>query len=482
MLKKITVIMMDKTGKNKNRILIFLICIIVLLSVLAFFISINKSFDHDEFEHIHSGWYVKNGYIPYLDFYQCHNPLFWYMMAPFMYIFGDSIETVILLRIIMFMLTLGIAFFTYLIAEKTVKSKEAGLLAVVLLLSTVLFVEKSIEIRPDVPQVFFSLISVYFFINFFQSNKDRDMIYAGLSASISFLFLQKMIFLLIAFSLVFIYKLFERKIRIKPVAYFAGFFLLPMSFFLGYLTVSGALNDYIVTNWILHIGGFDDPDLQQGFSPFFNFKFTLIQNTLFWLLTAVSVSYIFLNKEVESEIKTAAFIGSFLLFSLVLVFVPHKQYFLLSIPLLCVVTGYFIMLIFDKFELKNTSRVILTILIIILPVYYMFSMGAEKNRKQLATANYVIQNTEDSDLVYDGGARYNLFRRDLHYFWYSAEKKKLLGMLSKLVTKVGDYDVCKLIVTKKPKFMLAFGLPDKGCQGLGKFYKETEYPGLYIRR
>lgn len=65
----------------------------ILLSFLALSYSMHRAFDHDEFAHIHSAWYVANGYTPYTDFFHNHHPLLWYCIAPFRLILGNSIQT-----------------------------------------------------------------------------------------------------------------------------------------------------------------------------------------------------------------------------------------------------------------------------------------------------------------------------------------------------------------------------------------------------
>ena len=37
----------------------------------------------DHAEHIHAAWLVWQGQVPYRDFFEHHNPLFWYVLAPF---------------------------------------------------------------------------------------------------------------------------------------------------------------------------------------------------------------------------------------------------------------------------------------------------------------------------------------------------------------------------------------------------------------
>jgi hypothetical protein len=47
-----------------------------VLSILIVLNSAFRFFDHDEFEYLHTTWYLQQGDLPYRDFYQNHHPLF----------------------------------------------------------------------------------------------------------------------------------------------------------------------------------------------------------------------------------------------------------------------------------------------------------------------------------------------------------------------------------------------------------------------
>ena len=49
---------------------------------LTFALSMFRFFDADEMEHVHSTWHVLHGAVPYVDFFQHHHPLLWYVLAP----------------------------------------------------------------------------------------------------------------------------------------------------------------------------------------------------------------------------------------------------------------------------------------------------------------------------------------------------------------------------------------------------------------
>jgi hypothetical protein len=456
----------------------FLILTIVLLSLLVLSYAVHRRFDHDEFEHIHSAWYVANGYVPYSDFFQNHHPLLWYCIAPLLLVLGYSTEAVVQIRLVMLGLSMCIALMTYLIARAVTSSTRASLLSVLLLLSMVMFLEKSVEIRPDVPQVLLGMISVYFFVRFFQTRETKQAALAGLAAAFSFLFLQKTIFLLVAYAPLLCYGLLRRRVSIKSVFCFAAAFSAPVLLFLGYVIATGSFRDYVLTSWLVNMRWL------QGFSPLrYPSRSFMSQNALFWLLALLSVGFVLLNRKTSETLRVIAFIGVVLLFSVCLARVPYRQYFMFAIPFLCVSIAYFLDRVLDRFRWSGVYTVLLVVLLLVQPLSSLVRTSTDSTvrDRQLARADFVIDGSTDSDLVYDGNIQFNLYRADLHYFWFSVAEDKGLDTYNVITNdKYGDYDICQLVRSKQPRFISSHGLRLAKC-GLRPFYEETAFPGLYVR-
>jgi len=457
----------------------FLVIIVFLLSLLLLSYSLHRSFDHDEFEHVHAAWYVANGYTPYADFFENHHPLLWYCLAPVLLVLGYSTQTVLVLRIAMFALTMGIAFLTFRIARRVTTSMTASLLSVVLLLSVVMFLEKSIEIRPDVPQVLLGLVSVYFFVSYIQTHDNRNVVLAGVSAALSFLFLQKTIFLLIAYSGLLLYGLPRRRIPRISVLYSLVALSMPMLLFLGYLVVSGSLSHYLLTNWVVNFRWL------ETLSPLYYLSESFVtENALFWLLAPASIGFVLVSPRTSSALKATTFVGVVLLSSLLLVRVPFRQYYMMAIVLVCVATGYLLERVIVRFDLRGIHTLILVIVLLSQPLLFLAPASVTSGLKnwQLARVDFVLGNSADSDLVYDGNIQFNLYRPDPHYFWFSVGENKGLDTYNVITNGAyADYDGCQLIKSKRPRFISDYGLDITSC-GLRALYDETGYAGLYMLR
>jgi len=441
---------------------------LAILLMSLFFASIKRYFNIDEFEHIHSAWYVAKGFMPFADFFQHHHPLQWYLMAPIIAIFGQNTNTVMILRLLTFLAALGTIYLTYLIGRLCTDSRRLGVLSATILLSVVIFFEKVIEIRPDVPQVFFGLASVYYLLKFLKDNNNKQMVISGLMASISFLFLQKTGFLLIAYALLFGFLLLKKKISISPIVQFSAAFSAPVFIYLGYLILSGSFGDYFLTCWLVNL-----------FTPreFSAFSYiSLAQNLIFWLLAFISPVVLLSRKDTRLDLKIVAFLGFALLLSVFFVKLPYRQYFMFPIALLSIPVAYSISQLEGRFKLSYALQSLILIAIIIQPLFFISPFTTETNDRQIKVINYVLENSNEGDLIYDGIPRFNLFRRDLHYFWYNKRALKVYNKLT--VGKFADYSPCKLVKEKKPKFATIFDLDVNKC-GLETEYEETEFRGLF---
>ena len=112
-------------------------------------------------------------------------------------------------------------------------------------------------------------------------------------------------------------------------------------------------------------------------------------------------------------------------------------------------------------------------------------MTFHANHKQLKRIEYVLENTGENDPVYDGDIQFNVFRPDLHYFWYSIKNGGLRTYNKITNNKFGDYDIVKLILENQPLLISNFCLEGSATPAgsvLSKFYKKTNYKNLYIKK
>lgn len=469
-----------KTINNfvEKKYLAILFSFILLLGVLALIISLNFQFSIDEFEHIHSTWYIQNHNSPYTDFFQHHHPLLWYFLLPFLHIFGNSVHILFVFRALMLMFAYGSGFLIYRISLRLFQCKETSLISVIMLFSTVMYVVCCFTIRPDVPQIFFGLLSLYCFTSFLKTLSPRHICLSGLFASISFLFLQKTVFLLMAYGIIFCIKLIRKDIQFKPILYFSAFFLAPVLIYLSILGLNGSLQDYFLTNWLVNI------NYAEGDRFFFfqTLKEYILKDIFFWLFSIFGLWYVFRNGKTRKDIGETAFICILIFCSLFIIKRPWKHNYLFTFCMLSLFSGFSVRYFLEKFRMNALVRVISLLIILTIPVYFLLQRTSNTNKKDVERAEFVLRNSSETDSVYDGRNLFNLFRPDLHYFWFSLKKNHGLDTYNKLTRgKYSDYDICRLIKEKKPKFISDFQFDMDAC-GLTDTYRLAKYEGLYIRR
>lgn len=458
-----------------TRILVILLGAFIALALYSCF---HKYLHNDEIEHIHSAWYVKNGFIPYKEFFQHHHPLLWYTIAPLLSVFGDTLTAVLASRFVMGMAMLGIAYCTYLTATVVTQSKEKGLVSVVLLFSSLIYLEKAIEVRPDIPQVLFAMVSVYCLFRFLRDRKETFLLFSGLAAGVSFLYLQKTLFLLIAYALIFLYGLYKKEIRIRSAAIFASGLLPLLLAFLLFMGSNGALHDYYLTNWELNLHHFGSDTISlKMVRPFFHF---LGKYFLLVIVVAPPLILLFISKKTPREVKLISFLAVAELFSIKIFSVNYKHFYLFALPLLCIPVSHYCVDMLDFFKASHANRIALFCLLFIGASPFLVINSLHSNRMQFEKIRYVLDSTKETDLVYDGANAFNLFRPDVHYFWY--QLKVGLSTYNRLTgNKYGDFDMCRLIRHKKPK-IISRNLVDYDACGLWSLYDETPYKYTYIRR
>ncbi len=400
----------------------------------------------------------------------------WYSMLPFLAVFGDSTETIIALRLVFFLLTVGIAFAVYRITEAASGSNEAAMLSVPLLLSMVVLVSKSIEIRPDVPQVLCELVSINYLIGYLRHRQVRHIVISGLAASLSFLFLQKAVFFLIGYGCILLYLMWRRSLDLYSLACFLVSFFTPIGLMVAYWLVTESFTDYILTNWVLNLHYLRTFPASLVLVP------SLKENTSFWCLSAAGFAFIFWDRHAAIEMKIVAFLAAVAFGSVFLVRVPYPQYFLMCLPLLSVCAGWMLWRIFQAVRLNNILRVVTVAVIISFPTVSMLrDVIKNTNEVQLSKISYVIESTAKNDQIYDGNIEFNLFRQDVHYFWYGVGKDGGLETFNRFISsKYADYDVCNLILTKKPTFISDYAISSR-CV-VWPSYVKTKHKGLYRLR
>jgi hypothetical protein len=444
-----------------------------VFAALTCVLAVVRFFDPDEIEHVHATWHVLAGRLPFVDFFEHHHPLLWYMLAPVLSAAGESARAMIVFRLIFLALTFAIARVTYLLALETGAARATARLAVLLLLSTTTFVYTSIEIRPDVPQALAGMLAALFLVRLFRTGRRRHAWLSGLTAAISFLFLQKALFLLAVFPLLFGAAIAGRRLPWRAAAWWIAAFACPVAIFAAWLMASGSWHDYLWSNWRLNVS-FVGYHRVSALNPFTIRE--LARSAAFFAMAAAMVATL-VRRGFRVPYALPAVMG---LVMVGLVAANNKvsdRYLAAAVPLLAVAVAAWIAPLLER---QGSRRLLAWALLgaaVTLGGVAMIRATGRTNQLQLAQIQYVLDRTTAADRVYDRGAAVNLFRPDVHYFWFLVRGSSPVAVRF-VAPPRSEYDVCRVVGSATFVYNAREELED--CGLLGR-YRQTPFPMLFER-
>lgn len=429
--------------------------------------SINKPFDRDELEVVHTAWKILNGEEIYVDFFQHHHPLLYYLLVPVLLVFGETTNTLIVIRLIFFCLLLLILLTTYLLTTKVYNNNEVSNISSILLLTAFIFTTNAIELRPDVPQVLFSLISVLYLVFYIESNSFKHLVVSSCSLGIAFLFLQKALFLILTILVFLVYRAAKKQMLYRDVLKYIASICLICTPYYCYLFYSESISAYYIFNWALNIR-FEDRSF-----PFATLISTYRANTFLW--ASYILGLLFFSHTPNQ--RMICFISFGLLFWLTLAQKPHQQYFMILIPFVAAIAAQALWTL----SRGSSQRIFTMVFLAIIYPSYSIIAGASQlsNTAQLEKINYVTSITSPQDFVYDGDIKFNIFRKDISFFWFSLDKNDALATYQSMTGY--DYNIYKLIETIKPKVISSNFIDNLSDRRIANYYqRSTQYDDLYI--
>jgi 4-amino-4-deoxy-L-arabinose transferase-like glycosyltransferase len=438
----------------------------ILLSAI-FFLSLNKEFSFDEIELIHTSWKILQGERIYVDFFQHHHPLFYYLMAPVILVMGENTTALVGARVVVFFLLVLIFVVTYQLSIK-VFNKETGVISLVLLSTTLIFINRAIELRPDVPQTLFNLIALLCLFTYLESKELKYLVFSSLSSGIAFLFLQKALFLGFLIVGLLLFNVYRKNIHYRDLLIYLFVIFSTFLFYLFYFIYSDSVDSYFLFNWLLNIKFLDRS------YPFDTFIDTYKTNTLVWFFYVIGLLF-FLKTSIQ---KQFGFVSFGLLVFVFLTRKTYQQYFIPLIPLVVIVSSYT-----AGFMFRNSQKMIITALVlsILLPSYDLYRWVSDfRNNGQLQKINYVLSITSPEDYVYDGHVSFNVFRKDVDFFWYSLDPGDGLSTYQSMFDY--NYNIYESISKYKPKVISNYFIKNMNDDRIAKYYRQSsEYNDLFIR-
>jgi len=310
-----------------------------------------RSFDQDEFLHMHAAWSLSQGLIPYRDYFDQYTPISRVFLLPLLRFYDsatsaeDAIALLFTARTVMWLVS-GVLLWATFLLGRVLRDAKVGAVAVLFLIATEAYWNKTIEIRPDTLATVFWLASLTLLVR--AVLRDRApwhgrMLFAwsGAFLALAFLTMQKVVFAFPGLSVGICWGVLWPRRRIAGrgvdlVACFAASFCLPLLVATGWFAAVGGLHAFIQDNFLNYLSA-------AGFRPYHNLHQLAYQHPFLALCGAGGLVRAFARAPRQTAgVLIVACSTVSLLIGLFIIPVPQYQYFVFFLPLIAVFAAAFL--------------------------------------------------------------------------------------------------------------------------------------------
>ncbi len=390
--------------KRINTIIISIIAVIELSLLYYTFFNQYTSIDHAE--HLHASWLVWQQKVPYLDFFEHHNPLLWYILSPIVALFNGKAQILYISRLISLSTYIATIFVLYKISIKYLKStRQAFLLGVLVYFSIPTSYYLIYDMHPDIFMLLAYFIGLYYYFSYIETKFQKDLNISFLFFTISFLFLQKILIILFFTSIYILYHIFTQKIDIKSFAKALIMPLLIILLFALWLYYNNILGTYMKLNytlnyWMQKINGSGNFCGNKGCSMYlpllsiFMLK-TYLKDKNQYRIILCSIMYL--------EYISKYFIGSL-----------YIQYFIFNNLISSIIIGYFI----SKHTKPKSFFLIIAFFILVSIKLFNQTPINKQYKKYYQTAKEIMENLNSDEYFLNAINYINIYNKDVSYYWF----------------------------------------------------------------
>jgi 4-amino-4-deoxy-L-arabinose transferase-like glycosyltransferase len=405
-----------------------------------------RVFDPDEFEHAHAAWSVFRGLLPYRDFFEHHTPWYYLALSPFFRWFAvdqsfESATSFLVfgrgLSLALTALSVGLLFLVGRLRANT----RVGLLAALFLVAQPVVIQKTLEIRPDVPALPFFLGGLWLLLRGLQA-QDADpptrtirslgwFLGGGLCLGAAIMCTQKMLFVLPgAFAGLGLWALagVRRTLlrRISAVLMVLVGVAVPVALTWIGFAVQGGGHQFIYDNFIIN----SHWRLRSNRHLLVTLETSWPMLVLCVVGGSVALSRFYRAKQRQfGDVLLLCTLGG-LIAGIAIVPAAYKQYYLMPLPIACVFAAKGLVWIVGLAQERVRRRLFVgaTVLLLIWPGVELKRSLARRDDRQMARLRYVFDHTKPADAVLDGWLGTQVFRP--HPLYYAFMHRELLAMLS----------------------------------------------------
>ena len=322
-----------------------ILALVLTSLILRIPILLLRCFCPDEFQHVHATRSVVHGLVPYRDFFEHHTPFLYYMLAPVYAIVGDNISMLFYSRAIMLLFTGGIIYLVYKLG-KMVYGTDTGLIGALFIAYNLMFMDKTIETRPDLPGMVFWLLTLIFFIRGMRGKQRKYYLLTGASIALAILCTPKMLFGGIGLFLAAMWLLIDKragntlKESVSAIAWMAAGVAIPAAVTCIYFGLNRGLDDFVYRNFTMNLQWRHRHSLGATWSYWL---YNVARNPFFSVFSFTGLAIASYRLRRKEDIVKGAFvpvIGTYALIgALFLIPEAYGQYFVFFLILLALFSG-----------------------------------------------------------------------------------------------------------------------------------------------
>jgi len=401
-----------------------------------------RRFDPDEFEHAHAAWCVSRGMLLYKDFFEHHTPWYYYLLRPFFHWFdvAGSLESakhfLLLGRGLSFLLSIVSAVLVLQIG-RCWEDRRIGPVAALLLVSQSIFLQKSIEMRPDALALPFYLGGLAFLLRGLTRSAQPTakglphFLAGGVCVGAAIMCTQKMLFVLPGalaglglWSLAAETKAGLRSRILSTLTFVVGV-CVPVALTAAAFALNGAGREFITNNFLLNAKW--KPVSTYGFLRLLRTSGPVLALALLAVVVALRRFFRSGRHQPQDLLLACIMIGLFA--GIAVIPSAHRQYYLIPLPIACLFAAQGLFFLIDRAAEPKRKQFLAyaTILLAVIPVASMVDSYLDPNDVQLARLRQVFERTKPTDLVMDGWEGMGVFRpHAFRYFFLHDETMQML--------------------------------------------------------